>query len=227
MSNIRFIAIEGLDGAGKSTQVELLKKYYESQGAECYCVHFPRVENKPWGELIAKFLRGGFGKLNELDPYLVALLYAEDRHNMASQIFGWLHSECVVIVDRYVYSNIAFQCAKLSGEAARRKLFRWIWKLEYDEFAIPYPELTLFLDVPFDFTQRKLSEPRRGSDRRYLAGKSDIHEADLDFQRRVREVYLDFQRRRDFRVVGCADESGVMLPADAIFQKIKAALKLK
>ncbi|MDR1417043.1 MAG: thymidylate kinase, partial [Prevotellaceae bacterium] len=74
---MNFIAIEGLDGAGKSTQVLLLQQHLQSLGVRCKYLHFPRVASAIWGDLIAKFLRGDLGKINEVNPYLVALIYAE------------------------------------------------------------------------------------------------------------------------------------------------------
>ena len=64
----------------------------------------------------------------------------------------------VVIVDRYVYSNIAYQCAKLSDEAEADRLRDWIFNTEYGNFALPVPDLNIFLDVPIDFVEEKLKK---------------------------------------------------------------------
>lgn len=222
-----FIVIEGLDGAGKSTQIKLMQQYLEQCNIESRFLHFPRFDSPIYGELIARFLRGEFGDTNSVDPSLVALLYAGDRHNAAYLINGWLAHNCTVIVDRYVYSNIAYQCAKLLNGDDREKLRRWILDMEYGYFAIPQPDLNIFLDVPFSFTEKKLSETRDGDDRNYLQGKKDIHETDLDLQRRVRAVYLE-QEPRDakFEVVNCVDEQGDMLLPDVIFEGIKQKVDL-
>jgi dTMP kinase len=224
---MNFLAIEGLDGAGKSTQVSLLEQYFMGQGIRMKHVHFPRVETGVFGELIARFLRGDLGKINEVNPYLVALIYAEDRHAAAEQVKTWLREGYFVVIDRYVYSNIAFQCAKFEGNQAERRALRdWILQLEYETFKIPQPQLNLFLDVPFEFTTARLTESRGGTSREYLEGKQDIHEANLDFQQRVRKVYLE-QPPLDstFRVVSCADEDGNMLQSAEIFAKIKQLLE--
>lgn len=224
---MNFIAIEGLDGAGKSTQVSLLQQHLQGLGVRCRYLHFPRVASALWGELIAKFLRGDLGKISEVNPYLVALVYAEDRHAAAAKIRRWMRSGCFVIVDRYVYSNVAFQCAKMPDADERGKLREWILNLEYGHFKIPQPQLSLFLDVPFAFTQEKLSAHRHGDDRQYLNGKEDIHEADLDFQRAVRSAYLE-QPTLDpnFHIVNCTSEQGEILNPEQTFAKIKAELQL-
>jgi dTMP kinase len=224
---MNFIAIEGLDGAGKSTQVALLQQRLQSLGVRCKYLHFPRIASKIWGELIAKFLRGDLGKINEVNPYLVALIYAEDRRAAAAEIRRRLTQGYFVIVDRYVYSNVAFQCAKLPAAEERSKLREWILSLEYEHFKIPKPQRSLFLDVPFAFTQEKLSGDRRGDDRQYLNGKEDIHEADLDFQRAVRSVYLAQQALDpDFCVIRCYSEQGEMLEPGRTFDKIIHNIKL-
>ncbi len=216
-----FIVLEGLDGAGKSTQVGLLLEQLAEAGKPYEYLHFPRFDAPVYGELIARFLRGELGSVESVDPYLVALLYAGDRVAAAPMIRAWLDEGKTVIVDRYVYSNVAYQCAKTPDEAARAALREWIVSLEYTHNAIPRPDLSLFLDVPFAFTRRKLEENRQGDDRDYLKGKADIHESSLDLQERVRQVYLSQQAfDPSFRVVACADEAGNMLPPAEIFGKI-------
>lgn len=218
-----FIVIEGLDGAGKSTQVGLMRRLLEERyGKRVEYLHFPRFDAPVYGELIARFLRGELGSVDTVNPYLVGLIYAGDREAAAETIGRWLADERVVIVDRYVYSNIAYQCAKISDPAARRALKDWMLDLEYRHNGIPRPDLSLFLDVPFAFTERKLTEQREGDDRKYLNGKQDIHEASLSLQQRVREVYLDCAATDPtFRVIDCGDPTdGGMLPPEVIFKKI-------
>ena len=221
-----FIVIEGLDGSGKSTQIKNLRSYLERAGIAYFFLHFPRTDAPVFGEMIARFLRGELGKIEEVDPYLVALLYAGDRMDAAPFIRTELEKKKLVLVDRYVYSNIAFQCAKLEDPQEQEKLHDWILKMEYDHFRIPRPELNLFLDVPFSFTAGQLSSRREGSERDYLAGRQDIHEKDLRFQQRVRETYLNFAAgRSDFITIPCYDKKEKMLPEEMIFEKIVTTLK--
>ena len=185
-----FIVLEGLDGAGKSTQIRMLRQLFADRGVESEYVHFPRFDSPVYGQLIARFLRGEFGGVQEVDPYLVALIFAGDRADAAPQIRQWLAEGKAVVLDRYVYSNVGFQCAKLPAGEERDRLADWIVNLEFGHNALPRPDLSLFLDVPFAFTERKLSEVREGDDRDYLQGGQDIHEASLQLQQDVRSVYL-------------------------------------
>lgn len=221
-----FIVLEGLDGAGKSTQIKLLRQMVEKTGRKCEYLHFPRFDAPIYGDMIARFLRGEFGSVEQVNPYLVALLYAGDRADAAAQIRGWLAEGKCVIVDRYVYSNIGYQCAKVASEEERKTLREWILRTEFEEFAIPRPTLSLFLDVPFGFTEAKLTSTREGADREYLSGGQDIHEKSLDLQRRVREVYLEAAREdEEFKVVDCSTDGGAMASPEEIFERVAAHIR--
>lgn len=221
------LVLEGLDGAGKSTQIHRLQQMLAARGIGYEYLHFPRFDAPVYGELIARFLRGELGGVDRVDPYIVALLYAGDRADAAAAIRGWLAEGKSVILDRYVYSNVAYQCAKVADPQARRKLRDWIVDLEYRHHAIPVPDLSLFLDVPFGFTKRKLEEVREGDDREYLQGKRDIHESSLILQQRVREVYLEQEAFDDrFRVIDCSAPDGSMLDPDSIFERIARKVEM-
>lgn len=222
-----FIVLEGLDGAGKSTQVGLLRQTLADRGLVCRYIHFPRFDTPVYGDLIARFLRGELGSVDGVSPWLAALIYAGDRAAAAPAIREWLDRGEYVVVDRYVYSNIAYQCAKISDADRRKELEEWILDLEYNHNAIPKPDISIFLDVPFSFTEASLGAQRKGDDRSYLNGKEDIHERSLDLQRSVRGVYLDQARAGgDLQVVECADGNGKMLAPDVIFQKITQKIGL-
>ncbi|MEA1873380.1 MAG: dTMP kinase [Bacteroidota bacterium] len=222
---MKFLVIEGLDGSGKSTQVRMLRQYLENEGVNYEYLHFPSTVSPVYGDLIARFLRGDLGKIDEVHPYLVALLFAGDRHDAAKTIEAWKAENKLVLVDRYVYSNIAYQCAKLESEKAQLELMEWILKTEYDYFKIPKPNINLFLKVPLEFVESRLTQQRQGNDRLYLQGKGDIHEADIQFQKKVRAVYeLAMKTHDDITAVNCTNETGEMASAKEIFLRIKAIL---
>ncbi len=219
---MKFLVIEGIDGSGKSTQMKLLMNYLEQNEIPYRYIHFPRTDTPFYGELIGRFLRGDFGDINSVDPYLVALLYAGDRKDAANTIQQWLDDGYMVLLDRYVYSNIAFQCAKITDIKKRNELRNWILNLEYDFFKIPKPNLNILLDVPFSFTRNQLTGERTGRARSYLKGSRDIHENDLDFQKRVREMYLwQSTLCNDMVTINCMGTNDTMLPADVIFDVIR------
>jgi dTMP kinase len=223
---MKLFVIEGVDGAGKSTQISLMRDYFTSLGEKCEYLHFPRTEEPFFGELIARFLRGEFGSIEEVNPYLVAMIYAGDRKDAAGMLNSWMKEGKVVILDRYTYSNIAYQCAKLNSEAEQERLMKWILDLEFKHFGIPVPDLNIFLDVPHKFTESKLKNSRTGEDRKYLNGNRDIHEESIDFQGKVRGIYLKVAAMDErLAVVDCSNTNGEMLPPDRIFGLLRDLLK--
>jgi dTMP kinase len=223
---MKLFVIEGVDGAGKSTQIKMLQDFFTGMGYRNEYLHFPRTEEPYFGELIARFLRGEFGSLNEVDPYLVALLYAGDRKDASQTISKWLKDGKIVLLDRYTYSNIAYQCAKLRDHDEQEKLMKWILALEFSHFAIPKPDLNIFLDVPFSFTEKKLTAERSGDDRKYLKGIKDIHEESLAFQKTVREIYLRVSKTDgNLALIDCSNGKGEMLSPEEIFSSVVRTLK--
>ena len=218
------IVIEGLDGAGKSTQINRLTEHLTARGHRCRQLHFPRTDSPVYGELISRFLRGELGDIRQVNPYLVALIYAGDRFDFRPTLENWLNAGDMVLLDRYVYSNVAYQCAKMGNREERMALRNWILHLEFEYHQLPKPDLNIFLDVPFMFTRQNLTDDRVGNERQYLLGKKDIHEADLDFQKSVRESYLSMTDTDGLVKIDCSDNHNI-LSVDHIFSKILNVLE--
>jgi dTMP kinase len=222
---MKLFVIEGVDGAGKSTQIKLLNDYFSKKGYNCEYMHFPRTEAPFFGELIARFLRGEFGSLNDVDPYLVAMLYAGDRKDASIIINNWLSEGKIVLLDRYTYSNIAYQCAKLQNVHDQEMLMQWILALEFKHFSIPEPDLNVFLDVPFSFSEKNLTKSRTGDDRNYLNGTRDIHEESMVFQKKVRYIYMRVSESDNrLAFINCSSPNGNVLSPSEIFDLILKTL---
>jgi dTMP kinase len=224
----KFIVIEGLDGAGKSTQLKMLLERCDLENIKYKFVHFPRTEEQGvYGTMISQYLRGDFGSLDSVHPQLVALIFALDRVEFADQIRQWMNDGYMVIADRYVYSNIAFQCAKLSTSEEKEILSKWILDFEYEYHKIPTPTVSMYLDVPFEFIKKSLENNREGNARAYLEGKEDIHENDLSFQDKVRREYermVSFSS--DFKKIKCTANDGNMMQTDEIHKGIWEEINL-
>lgn len=216
----RFIVLEGMDGSGKSTQVRLLTEYFNKQGLRVKSFHFPS-EKGFYGEAVSAFLRGDFGDAGSVDPYFAAFIFAGDRRDMAPTLRKWLEDYDVVLLDRYSFSNNAYQCAKISDPEERTRLSNWIMDLEFNVFGIPRPDLSIFLSVPQTFVKDQLEKERTGAERDYLEGKSDIHEADAGLQERVGNMYREMcGKYEELVLIDCADENGRMLGSGEIEKKI-------
>jgi dTMP kinase len=149
------------------------------------------------------------------------MLYAGDRKDTSEMITNWLKEGKIVLLDRYTYSNIAYQCAKLQDQSRQEKLMNWILTLEFKHFAIPEPDLNIFLDVPFAFTEKNLTMSRTGNDRNYLNGTKDIHEESILFQKKVRDIYLRVSESDNrLAVINCSTSTGAMLSPSGIFELI-------
>jgi dTMP kinase len=222
----RFVVFEGLDGCGKSTQIQLLGDYLRRQILPYEQIHFPRVNESIFGRLVAEFLRGELGNIEDVPPVLTAFLYAGDRAVANTLIREWRKGGRYVVADRYVYSNMAFQGAKVDDTVEKSKLLRWIEELEYGYFGLEKPDISFYLHVPFEFIAEQLNRDREGQDRCYLQGKADIHEGSLLLQKRVEEEYMTLCGKRDDLILISCAEGGRILPASMIHQRILNKLEL-
>src|ERR1700720_2076052 len=110
-----FIAIEGIDGAGKHTQAKWLGRAFAARGIPYAPFSFPRYGSS-FGKLIASFQNGDFGRLEAIDAHLSALLYAGDRFEAKPELEAALAAGKTILTDRYVASNLAHQTARVPPE---------------------------------------------------------------------------------------------------------------
>ncbi|GAB6135800.1 dTMP kinase [Thermococcus henrietii] len=173
-----FIVLEGIDGAGKSTQAKLLKLWFEEKGYEVVLTKEPT--DTPFGKLIRKLVLTG-GREGIIDGAKIsheaeALLFAADRAEHVDKLIKpALESGKVVISDRYFYSSLAYQWARgLDLE----------WLIDLNRFAIR-PDLVLLLDLPVKESMKRIS-------RRSIKTEFDKI---VELQKKVRENYLKLAER--------------------------------
>ena len=220
----RLVVFEGLDASGKSTQVRMLLDSLRARQITHDYLSFPRMGKRGYGEAIAMFLRGEFGTVETVHPYLIASLFAGDRLAAKPRIEGSLSSGALVVVDRYVYSNLAFQGAKIADPGAREQFREWLTYIEWESNGLPAPDVAILFDVPFEFVRQNLLA-RRSENRAYLNGKSDIHETALELQSKVADEYRVLaQRTALFRTVSCVGGDGNMREPNEIHQEVMLLL---
>lgn len=200
----RFIVIEGTDGSGKGTQLELLKKKVHELKVPYQSIDFPRYEDNEYGRLVGRYLKGEFGGLGTISPYLISLPYASDRLLARPIIENWLNEGYLVIANRYLHSNVAYSIANMPADQ-KDKFIKWNYNLEYNTNSIPREDLVVLLYADPETAQRKVDE--KGS-RSYLGGKGrDIHEENLEYQIKVADAYLYLaDSQRHWTVVRCTAE---------------------
>ena len=213
----KLITLEGNDAAGKSSQINLICEYLESIGKTSKKIHFPMDGKNEFAETISAFLRGEYGDANEVDPLFVANIYAMDRYKYKLNLMKDLDEYDYVILDRYVFSNIAFQGAKYKDEEKKQAIIKWINDFEFRFLYLPYPDLIIYYDLPIDVIKERLESNRIGDDRNYLNGGSDIHEKDLELQTQVRQIYLGLNEFKNYNIVKCIDEKGEVLSPEKLF----------
>lgn len=199
------IAIEGIDGAGKGTQAERLVAALHERGLRVSSLQFPRYGETSFGTAIGEFLNGRFGTLHEVHPQLAAVLYAGDRFESRSLLLKLLAENDVVVLDRYVGSNLAHQAAKLDGDE-RVRLIEWIEKVEFGVFELPRPALTILIDMSSQMSRELVS---RKAARHYTDREADLQESDLPYLERVRRCYRTLaDARPDWQLVHGLDHDG-------------------
>lgn len=211
----KLICFEGIDGSGKTTQIEFLRQYLAAQGVtlQVEVISFPQYGKNEYAIQIKNYLEG---KLGEVDPYELAKVYANDRKTVREQILEWLENGKLVIANRYVSSSKAHLGASLPDDK-RQEFTRWIDKLEYEEKGMPKPDLTILLKV----------DPRIGQKNALDKTKPDIHEKNLEHEQKAARIYLELsQNEPDWVIVDCMD-GGRMKSPQEIHQEITNILYTK
>lgn len=196
------VDIEGIDGSGKGTQAQRLVERLQLQGCRTSLLSFPRYTATRFGRAVGEFLNGRFGRLDEVHPFLVSLLFAGDRFESRGVLREALRSNDVVVLDRYVPSNVAHQASKLDG-AEREALTQAILDIEFHIYELPRPDLVILLDLSPDVAQQLIAKKAARS---YTDRKADIQEADGDYLARCREVYLRLAGTEpNWQLIPCCD----------------------
>ena len=176
----KFLAVEGIDGAGKRTQVELLDRALDARGIAHFDLSFPRYESF-FGHAVTRYLTGEFGRLDQVDPHFSALLYAGDRLEAKRELEEALGAGRLVLADRYIGSNLAHQGSRVPADK-REEFLAWVRRLEYDVFGLPHEDLVIYLRVPVEESARRTAERGKRLER-------DIQEGDPGHLREAAAVY--------------------------------------
>jgi dTMP kinase len=210
------VAIEGIDGTGKGTQAKRLLQRLEDEGLRGTLLSFPRYEATFFGRAVGEYLNGAFGSLGQVHPFFASLLFAGDRFESRPLLTGALAANDIVVLDRYVASNIAHQAARLEG-TGRERLIVAIEHLEFELYQMPRPDLVLLLDLSVAAAQGLIAKKPARS---YTDRSADIQEADSAYLMRVRDLYLDLARREsNWSVISC-ERQGSLRPVDDIAEEI-------
>ena len=190
----KLIVIEGVDGAGKTTQLEILLKKLNQSGHKAERIKFPRYETF-FGKQIRAYLDGEFGSLEQMHSVPTSILYALDRMDAAKMLKKMMKDGTYVLCDRYFISNLAYQGAKIKDLIKRKEFITWLIELEHKHLGIVKEDFIIFLDLPVNISSEAVL--KRGE-------KTDIHEKDISFMRTTREAFLDLcKNSKKCAIVNC------------------------
>ncbi len=211
----KLIVLEGLDGSGKSTQLELLEKAFNSEGKEFKTVSFPEY-TLPSCQPVKMYLGGEFGdKPDDVNAYAASILYTVDRFASFKKNWGeFYEKDGLVLAGRYATSNAIHQTSKLD-EKNWQEYLNWLCDLEYSKVGLPKPDLVIYLNVPIEVSQGLLSDRYKGDE-----SKKDIHEKDISYLAHCHKA-ADFAAKLwDWKIVDCF-KNGVMRSREEIAEEIR------
>ena len=219
------IVIEGLDGSGKSTQIELLKNRFIEEGVAVKQIKLPDYEDKS-STLVKMYLSGEFGQNpDDVNIYAASSFYAVDRY--ASYKRHWEKdylSDTVILADRYTTSNAVHQSVKLPAEKWNAYL-DWLTDYEYNKMGIPAPTCVIYLDMPVDISQRLLSKRYKGNEER-----KDIHEANVEYLLKCRTAAMFAAEKFGWSVITCSQDGEPLTIKEihkAIYKEVKRKIRSK
>lgn len=211
----KLIVIEGLDGSGKSTQIELIKKNLQEKRLNFKQIKLPDYDDDS-SMLVRMYLAGLFGdKPDDVNAFAASSFYAVDRYaNFKRHWKNEYENGYVILADRYTTSNCVHQCSKLPQENWDEYI-DWLYNYEFNQLQIPKPDLVIFLDMDPAISQKLMSSRYGGDD-----NKKDIHEKDTEYLEKCRKAAFYSAEKLDWKVVKCYDGENP-LPIEKIAEKIK------
>ena len=219
----KLIAMEGIDGSGKRTQIDLLSRALEARGIPYVRCSFPRYESS-FGRLVARYLNGEFGRLDAVDPHFSALLFAGDRFESKAELEAALAEGKTILADRYIGSNLAHQTARVSPQG-REEFLSWLKRLEYGIYALPSEDLVVYLRLPAVEAHRLIAMKAA---RDYTTLQRDLQEADLKHLEQAALVYDRLATEPNWATIESFDPAtGQMHPPEVIHQAVLAAIETR
>ncbi|MBQ8532122.1 MAG: deoxynucleoside kinase [Clostridia bacterium] len=217
----KLVVIEGLDGSGKSTQLDLLYENLKKHGIECRAVSFPDYDN-PSSTLVKMYLNGNFGtNPNDVNAYAASVFYTVDRYASYKAKWGeYYENGGTVVSGRYTTSNAVHQASKLS-EDKWEDFLSWLYDFEYNKIGIPKPDKVIFLDMPVEVSQKLLTKRYEGDN-----SKKDIHESDTEYLDRCRKAAVFTAKYSGWEIIPCADYGEARSIEDIANDVLNSVLKL-
>ena len=208
----KLIVVEGTDCSGKETQTNLLIDRLTRDNIKVFKYSFPNYDS-PTGRIVggpylgkSYICEGWFPETaSEVDPKVASLYYAADRKYNIKDIMEKLDAGINVVLDRYIYSNMAHQAGKISNKTERNKMYKWLEKLEFNLLELPHADIRIFLHMPFE-ASLKLKANR--------AEALDQLESDKEHLLKAETAYIELAEKYAFYSIECANGEDVRTISD-------------
>ena len=204
MKKGKLIVIEGTDCSGKETQSKMVVEKLRKKGINIFTYGFPRYDT-PTGKIVGgPYLGKSYicdGWFSEGAPNVDALVasayYAADRRYNINEIKEHLANGDIVLLDRYVESNMAHQGGKLKTPEERKKIYEKLDKLEFEIMELPRPDAVIFLYMPYEYAAI-LKKSREESE--------DQHEANKEHLKQAQNAYLELTEMYNYIKIDCVKD---------------------
>jgi len=226
----KLIVIDGTDGSGKATQVELLARKLKREGKIVKIVDFPEYYKNFFGAFVGHCLSEQYYNFLNVHPKIASIMYAADRWESSGEMRNWLKKGYIIIANRYVSANQIHQAGKIKNAKKRNNFMKWLDEMEYKVFDIPRPDITLYLDLPTKIVLQLLKNRESSKMKRaYLKKKKDVHEADVNFLINSRKSALRLIKEiPNFIKIDCAPKGEILsrgIIHEEVYEKVKKVLK--
>lgn len=217
----KLIVIEGLDGSGKSTQLELLEQNLNNMGIDCKAISFPNYDS-PSSTLVKMYLKGDFGsKPNDVNAFAASVFYTVDRFAGFKSDWGkYYNAGGTIVSGRYTTSNAVHQCSKLP-ESQWEEFLGWLYDFEYNKIGIPEPDKVIFLDMPIEVSQKLLTKRYKGDE-----NKKDIHESDTEYLAKCRKAAIFTANFSNWEIIPCSQNGEARTIEDIAADVLNSVLKV-
>lgn len=218
----KIIVIDGLDGSGKGTQVDLLYSKLKEQGYNVYKMDFPDYNCMSAGAIKMYLNRDLGDNPMELNPYMCSNFYSVNRavyyHTKLKRILE--QDDSIVLADRYISANIIHQGAKILDKDRQKEFFEWTYDNEVDKMGLPLEDMTIILRVPV-WKSQELMSARYNNDE----SKKDLHEVNIDYLEKCYTTvsYAVEHLNRigyNWKVIDCLNDSNEMKTREEITAEI-------
>lgn len=216
----KLIVIDGTDGSGKATQIDLLVKHLKKDGLKVKLVDFPEYYSNFFGKFIGHCLSEQYYNFVKIHPKIASVLYAADRYESGDKIKKWLKEGNIVVANRYASANQIHQGGKIANTKKRESFLAWLAEMEYGVFKIPKPDFVFYLSVPIPIVMKLIAERNRQNSRAYLGKKKDVHEKDVHFLENSRKSALWLSKTQKGWIKIECSKDGMMETREDIHKKI-------